>query len=132
MFVAGAIGVLSDYNLRSAPFDNNWQKFRLMRQSNGSYGLLTSNGVNYVTAIQGGGLASGMKTYDDLVTDWTQVQAWEKFRFVDQGDCTYAIQTVSVYYLGKSTAAPGTALGVFSTNVSDVKNATKFRLAMVF
>jgi hypothetical protein len=131
VFVAGALGVLSDYNLRPAPFDNNWQKFRLMRQGDGSYGLLTSNGVNYVTAIQGGGLASGTKTYDDLVTDRTQVQAWEKFRFIEQGNCTYVIQTASGQYLGKSTAAPGTALGVFSTNVSDIKSATKFRLAVV-
>jgi hypothetical protein len=132
VFVAGAIGVLSDYKLHPVPFDNNWQKFRLMRQSDGSYGLLTSNGVNYVTAIQGGGLASGTITYDDLVTDRTQVQAWEKFKFVDLGDCSYAIQTVSGNYLGKSTAAPGTAVGAFSTNVSDIKNATKFRLSMVF
>ncbi|MEP7154027.1 MAG: hypothetical protein ABI856_20170, partial [Nitrospira sp.] len=96
--VAGALGILTDYNLRPAPFDNNWQKFRLMRQSDGSYALLTSNGINYVTAIQGGGLASGTKTYDDLVTDRTQVQAWEKFKFVDLGDCSYAIQTVSGNY----------------------------------
>lgn len=129
---AGAIGVLTDYNLRPAPFDKNWQKFRLMRQNDGSYALLTSNGINYVTAVQGGGLASGTKTYDDLVTDRTQVQAWEKFKFIDQGDCSYAIQTVSGYYLGKSTTSPGTALGVFSTNVSDIRNATKFRLSMVF
>ena len=60
------------------------------------------------------------------------MQAWERFRFVDQGDCTYAIQTVSGYYLGKTTAAPGTALGVFSTNVSDIKDAIKFRLVMSF
>jgi hypothetical protein len=130
--VAGAVGVLSDYNLRPAPFDNSWQRFRLMRQSDGSYALQTSNGMNYVTAIQGGGLPSGTKTYDNLVTDRTQVQAWEKFKFVDLGDCSYAIQTVSGNYLGKSTAAPGTALGLFATNVSDIKNATKFRLSMVF
>ena len=132
VFVSGALGVLSDYNLRPSPFDNNWQKFRLMRQNDGSYALLTPNGVNYVTAIQGGGLSSGTQAYDDLVTDRTQVQAWEKFKFVDQGDCSYAIQTVSGNYLGQSTAAPGTALGVFSTNVSDIRNATKFRLAVVF
>jgi hypothetical protein len=129
--VAGALGVLSDYNLRPAPFDNSWQRFRLMRQSDGSYALQTSNGMNYVTAIQGGGLASGTKTYDDLVTDRTQVQAWEKFRFVEQGDCSYVIQTVSGKYLGKSTAAPGTALGAFSTNAIDIPSATKFRLSMV-
>jgi len=132
VFVAGAIGVLTDYNLRPASFDNNWQRFRLIRQGDGSYALQTSNGINYVTAIQGGGLSSGTIAWDDLVTDRTQVQAWERFKFVDQGNCTYAIQTVSGYYLGKRNAAPGTAVGVFSTNVSDIKNATKFRLAMVF
>jgi len=132
VFVAGAIGVLNDYTKRPAPFDNNWQRFRLIRQGDGSYAIQTSNGVNYVTAIRGGGLASGTATWDDLVTDRTQVQAWEKFRFVDQGNCTYAIQTSNGHYLGKSTAAPGTALGVFSTNVSDIKHATKFRLLMVF
>ena len=70
--------------------------------------------------------------WDNLVTDRTQVQAWEKFRFVDQGNCSYAIQTVSGYYLGKTNAAPGTALGVFSTNISDIKYAIKFRLVMFF
>jgi len=132
VFATGALGVLDDYNLRPTPFDNNWQRFRLIRQSDGSYALQTSNGINYVTAIQGGGLASGTRFWDDLVTDRTQVQAWEKFRLVEVGSCTYVIQTVSGYYLGKTTAAPGTALGVFSTNVSDINSATKFRLLMVF
>jgi hypothetical protein len=130
--VAGAIGRLTDYAQRPVPFNNNWQKFKLIQQSDGSYALQTSNGINYVTAIRGGGLSSGGRFYDNLVTDRTQVQAWERFRFVDQGDCTYAIQTVSGYYLGKRTAAPGTGLGVFSTDVDDIKNATKFRLVMSF
>jgi hypothetical protein len=50
------------------------------------------------------------------------VKAWEKFKFVDLGDCLYAVQTINGSYLGKSTAAPGVALGVFSTNVSDIKH----------
>jgi hypothetical protein len=130
VFVSGAIGLLTDYNLRPVPFDNNWQKFRLIQQSDGSYALQTSNGINYVTAIRGGGLSSGGQFYDDLVTDRTQVQAWERFRFVDHGDCTYAIQTVSGYYLGKRTAALGVDLGAFSTDVSDIRDAFKFRLVM--
>jgi hypothetical protein len=131
VFVTGAIGRLRDYNQRPVPFNNNWQKFKLIQQSDGSYALQTSNGINYVTAIRGGGLSSGGRFYDNLVTDRTQVQAWERFRFVDQGDCTYAIQTVSGYYLGPR-AAPPTTLGVFSTDVDDIKNATKFRLVMSF
>lgn len=130
--VVGAIGVLSDYTKRPAPFDNNWQRFKLVRQADGSYALQTSNGVNFVTAIKGGGLASGTTTWDALVTDRTQVQAWEKFRLVEQGNCIYAIQTSSGQYLGKSGAAPGTAVGAFSTNVTDIRRATNFRLGMVF
>jgi hypothetical protein len=132
VFVVGALGILTDYTKHPAPFDDTWQRFRLIRQSDGSYAIQTSNSVNYVTAIRGGGLASGTATWDDLVTDRTRVQAWEKFRFIEQANCTYVIQTVSGQYLGKSGAAPGTAVGVFSTNVTDVSNATKFRLGMVF
>jgi hypothetical protein len=132
VFVSGAIGLLADYSKRPVPFYNDWQKFRLIQQGDGSYALQTSNGINYVTAIRGGGLSAGTQTYDNLVTDRTQVQAWERFRFVDQGNCTYAIQTDSGNYLGKTTAATGSALGVFSTNVNDIKAAIKFRLVMSF
>ena len=51
VLVSGAIGLLTDYTLRPVPFDNNWQKFRLIQQSDGSYALQTSNGINYVTAF---------------------------------------------------------------------------------
>ena len=126
-----AIGpsAITTYSARPAPFDNDWQKFRLIQQSDSSYALQTSNGINYVTAIRGGGLPSGTLAYDDLVTDRTQVSLGT-FRFVDQGNCTYAIQTNSGNYVGKTRAAPGTVLGVFSTDVSDIKDAIKFRLVM--
>jgi len=129
-FIFGALGVLSDYKLRPASFDNRWQQFLFMRQNDGSYALRTSNGVNYVTAVQGGGLASGAITTDNLVTDRTQVQAWEKFRFVEHGSCTYVIQTASGHYLGKKTATTG--IGKFATNVIDINQATKFRLGVLF
>lgn len=129
-FIFGAIGVLSDYKKRPASFDNRWQQFLLMRQSDGSYGLRTSNGVNYVTAIQGGGLASGAITTDNLATDRTQVQTWEKFRFIEHGSCAYVIQTASGHYLGKKTASTG--IGLFATSVSDINQATKFRLGVMF
>lgn len=130
VFIFGALGVLSDYKKHPIPFDNNWQRFRLLRQGDGSYALQTSNGVNYVTAVKGGGQASGGITWDSLVTDRTQVQAWEKFRFVEQGNCTYAIQTSSGHYLGKKTATTG--IGKFATNISDINQATKFRLGAQF
>lgn len=129
-FIFGALGLLSDYKLHPIPFDNAWQRFRLIRQSDGSYALQTSNGVNYVTAIKGGGQAAGGITTDNLVTDRTQVQAWEKFRFVEHGSCTYVIQTASGHYLGKKTATTG--IGKFATNISDINQATKFRLGVQF
>ncbi len=129
-FIFGALRVLNDYKNRPIPFENRWQRFLFMRQSDGSYGLRTSNGVNYVTAIQGGGLAAGGITTDNLVTDRTQVQAWEKFRFIEHGSCTYVIQTASGHYLGKKTASTG--IGHFATNVTDINQATKFRLGAQF
>ena len=129
-FIFGALGVLNDYRNRPASFDNRWQQFLFMRQNDGSYALRTSNGANYVTALKGGGQASGGITWDNLVTDRTQVQAWEKFRFIEHGSCTYVIQTASGHYLGKKTATTG--IGKFATNVSDINQATKFRLGVLF
>jgi hypothetical protein len=93
--------------------DPNTVKFKFIRQDDGTYALQTSNGKNYVTAIRGGGLAQGTATYDNLVTDRTQVQAWEKFRIVDRGNCTYTIQTSSGYFVGESD------FNLLSTRVSD-------------
>jgi len=78
----------------------NAAQYKLIRQDDGSYALQTSNGIIYVTAVDGGGLAHGTAESDNLHTDATRVGAWEKFRITDQGNCTYTIQTVSGYYLG--------------------------------
>jgi hypothetical protein len=78
------------------PDGNN--QFTLVRQDDGSYSLLLHNGVNYVTAIDGGGLLQS----NDLATNRTLAQGWEKFRITDQGNCSYTIQTSSGYYLAYS------------------------------
>ena len=104
-------------------WSDDWTRFRLSRQGDGSYALQTIDG-HYVTAVGGGGFAQGTSDSDTLHTDALQVLAWEKFRLVDQGDCTYAIQTVvSGRYLG-----PGA--GGTSTLRSDLNSAYKFRLIM--
>jgi hypothetical protein len=72
--------------------------FTVIRLTDGSYALQTRSG-NYVTAVGGGGIARG----DNLHTDATQIQAWEKFKLVDQGDGTCTIQTVSGFYLAVNT-----------------------------
>lgn len=82
--------------------------FKLIRQGDGTYALQTANGINYVTALGGGGkvqkyaeLTVGVSAFTTIFhTDATLVQGWEKFRFVDQGNCTYAIQTASGFHLG--------------------------------
>jgi hypothetical protein len=85
--------------------------YQFIRQGDGSYALAlqSKQTVHYVTAVGGGGLASG----DNLHTDATQVQAWEEFKIVDQGDCTYTIQTVKGWYLAVNSR------GEISTRISD-------------
>src|SRR5262245_19021249 len=70
------------YALGPATYDD-WSRFKLIRQSDGFYAFQTSNGINYVTAVNGGGVVMGPKTPVVLQTNRTQVQAWEKFRIVD-------------------------------------------------
>jgi hypothetical protein len=70
--------------------------------------------MNYLTAIQGGGLASG----DTLATDRTQLQAWEKFQIVDD-----TVQTASGFFLGPGPWGVG-----ISTRISDPNAAFKFEL----
>jgi hypothetical protein len=88
-------------------------KFKFFRQTDGRYAFQTANGKNYVGALGGGGnvqnyyppdcgmFSACIGGYSDLFhTDATQIQAWEKFRVIDQGNCTYAIQTSSGFFVG--------------------------------
>ena len=88
-------------------------RFRLIQQLDGSYAMQTSNGLNYVTADQGGGLAHGSTGDGDLQTNRTIVQAWEQFKFHDQGNGLYTIQTSSGFYIGLSND-----LSTISTRIS--------------
>ena len=106
-------------------------KFKLVLQSNGTYAMQTSNGVNYVTADQGGGLAHGSSNDGNLQTDRIMAQAWEQFTFLDLADGTYAIRTSSGFYIGVNSA------GNITTRVSDINAApsigydARFELVMV-
>jgi hypothetical protein len=94
-------------------------RFKLIRQpSTGYYALQVSNRVNYVTAIKGGGLTKGTADWDNLVTDRKQIQAWETFAFMDQGNCSYTFRTSNGSFIGVnqggtniSTAIPNPATG---------------------
>ena len=107
-------------------------QFTLIRLDDGSYALQTSNGINYVTAVGGGGIANG----DNLHTDATRIQAWEKFKIADKGDGTYTIQTVSGFYLAVNTKVLQASGGI-STRISPADSApglgytAKFELMMI-
>ena len=124
--MGGGGRVLDALHAYEAP-QQSWGIFKLLLQSDGSYAIQTANG-NFITAIRGGGLAHGEPTWDNLVTDRTQVQAWEKFRFIDQGDCSYVIQTLSGFYLGMTNSPTNIPRAQFSTDISDINYALRFRL----
>jgi hypothetical protein len=84
-------------------------EFTFIQQPNGSYALQTSNGTNYVTAVDGGGLSAG----NNLATNRTEALAWEEFVIKDIGDCLYTIQTVSGYYIASPIGGGG-----LSTDIS--------------
>jgi hypothetical protein len=120
--------------------ERGWARFRFIRQSDGSYALQTYNGVNYLTALGGGGQVQTIKACDTFPfgacidsytnifhTDATQVQAWEKFRFIDQGDCKYAIQTTSGFFFGLYKQS---GHSLMTTRRSTITENEKFQLVM--
>lgn len=121
--------------------DTTVAKFKFIRQSDGSYALQTSNGVNYVTALGGGGKVERHNppdcgpigaciawTSQIFHTDATQVQAWERFKIIDQGNCKYAIQTVSGFFVGIFKDSSGIPL--LTTDRSTISENEKFQLVM--
>lgn len=124
-----------------SPGDSTVARFKFIRQSDGSYALQTSNGVNYVTALGGGGKvqkdnrpdcgwgSTCLEWFSQIFhTDATQVQAWERFKIIDQGNCKYAIQTVSGFFVGIFKDSSG--LTLFTTDRSTVSENEKFQLVM--
>jgi hypothetical protein len=121
------------------PDNASWSRFKLVRQPDGWYALQTANG-NYVTALGGGGLVQEYYDCDPgwfgaclsgvsaiFHTDATQVSSWEKFRVVDTGDCHYALQTTSGFYMGIYSTSHG---WMFTTRRSTISPNEKFELVM--
>ena len=110
--VSGAMGLhlLTTPNLQGTTF-------RLIRQADGKYALQTQNGINFVTAVAGG----GQSVAPTLQTNRTQVLAWEKFRLWIMPDCGYAFQTDSGHWLGLID-------GRLTTRSQNITGVNKFRL----
>jgi hypothetical protein len=122
------------------PQNLQWSRFKFVRQPDGSYGLQTSNGTNFVTALGGGGQVQVYEHCDpgfpgacidgvsDIFhTDATQVRGWEEFRIVDTGNCKYTIQTGSGFYFGLYQTDHGM---MFTTRRSVISDNEKFQLVM--
>jgi hypothetical protein len=112
-------GGASNYVVLSTP-SGIGSRFKLFRQSDGTYAFQTGNSVNYLTALGGGGQVqkyaechvglSGacLEGFTQIFhTDATQVKGWEKYKVIDQGNCTYAIQTSSGFFMGIYTDSSG-------------------------
>jgi hypothetical protein len=98
----------------AVPFEISWT---LLKQSDGSYAFQTSSG-GILTANEGG-LAGGFRT--DTETD--QIENWQKFTLIDNGDCTYYIKTYSGKYLKATNAPPDSPIDT----VLDISQANKWR-----
>lgn len=121
--------------------DRAWARFRFIRQADGSYALQTANGVNYLTALGGGGqvqkyLPPDCGLFEACIagtttifhTDATQVRGWEKFRLVDRGNCTYTIQTTSGFFMGIFQDSGGRTL--LTTRRTQITDYETFQLVM--
>jgi hypothetical protein len=131
-------------------------KINPIRQADGSYVLslvggnrigdsvyyqATSTGILY--AQQGGGLvpiqisrgeSPGGYSYQDVLglTAVNLGDAYAKFRLLDQGDCTYVIQTFLGYYvrLYKPDPANHPKYTLFATDRNTISDATRFWLVV--
>ena len=107
-------------------------RFKLVLLGNGTYAIQISNGINYVTADQGGGLAHGSPTDGNLQTNRVAAEAWEQFEFLAQADGTYAIKTSSGFYVAVELYGVN-----ISTRISELAAAynigytAKFELVML-
>ncbi len=98
----------------------NHQRFRFIRQDDGSYALQTFDG-HYLTAVNGGGLVKGSPSDPDIFqTNRTQVGSWEKFRMAQINVNSYILLTSSGFYVE----------GVTSTRRGDINYGTQWTLTM--
>ena len=99
-----------------------WEKFAIKSVGLHKFSIQTSNGTNFLTAVDGGGRAT-----DAIHTDATSVGPWEEFKLEFQGDGTYAIKTSTGGYL---SAVPNQSKNAVRTDAPSVGTAEKFWLIL--
>jgi hypothetical protein len=94
---------------------------RLVKQSDGSFGIRLVGSNKYWSARGGGGNAPGAGS-DGYPIDYKDtVGSYEKFKIIDQGNCTYLIQTAKGWYFGMKSGSWNWSS--FSTRISDPPGA---------
>lgn len=111
----GDLGNMQAYALRPVGTKGASGAITLARQSDGSYAVQV--GAKYWTAVKGGGNAPGKGSDGWPIDTADKVGAFERFKFLDQGNCTYAIQTAKGWHLGMKAGQWDWDL--LSTRISD-------------
>jgi hypothetical protein len=113
----GDLGPMLRANLRPVGTTTPSPPVTLTRQGDGSYAIYWDVDKVYWSATRGGG-NSGVGGSDGNPFDYkTSVGENEKFKFIDQGNCTYAIQTAKGWHVGIKNG--GWKWEGLSTRISD-------------
>ena len=112
----GDIGTGQVYALRPVGATTGSAPQRFVRQSDGTYALAFGS-QRYWSATGGGGNAPGKGSDGYPIEYKDSIGAYEKFKVLDQGNCTYAIQTAKGWYLGMKAGSWNQS--TISTRISD-------------
>jgi hypothetical protein len=113
----GDIGTPREYMFRPLGATTGSGTFRFIRQGDGIYAISFTNERKYWSAVGGGGNAPGKGSDGYPIEYKDSIGANEKFKIIDQGNCTYAIQTAKGWYFGMKSG--GWNWESFSTRISD-------------
>lgn len=112
----GDIGTGQEYALRPVGATTGSARQRFVRQSDGTYALEIGS-RKYWSATGGGGNAPGKGSDGYPIEYKDSIGAYEKFKVIDQGNCTYAIQTAKGWYFGMKAGSWNWS--TISTRISD-------------
>lgn len=115
------IGPSQDYAFRAVGSVAGTSPLHFIRQSDGTYALGLVGEKKYWSAKGGGGNAPGGS--DGNPIDYKDaIGSYERFKIIDQGNCTYAIQTAKGWYFGMKAGTTWN-WNTFSTRISDPAGA---------
>lgn len=114
----GDLGPSAEYALRVVGASASSSPQRLLRQADGKYAIAPLGSRTYWSARGGGGNAPGKGSDGYPIETVDSIGPDAKFTVLDQGDCTYAIQTAKGWYFGMKSGVWDLGAS-FSTRISD-------------